>query len=288
LRNYSFGLVTQEFPFSVTEKVFPDISKSGRIWEMLWIQEAGQGPPLVLLHAVGTSGSIWWQHVPRLSKQFHVIAVDLSGHGRSPKPEQPVSVEGMAEDLHKTLQKQSLLPAHFVGLSLGGMVAQMLVAKHPSSLASLTLCDTICEVSPDTVKILEERAKAVEKGGMIAILESTLERWFSPGFASKHADVVAKVKKLLFEADPVINAQTWRAIGKLNVVSQLKSAPKIPALVVNGSLDTGIPPDVGKRLCDLFDASLMMLSGCAHMAPLEAPDEFMDYLESFLSGIEPV
>ncbi len=254
---------------------------------MLWIQEVGQGPPLVLLHPVGTSGSIWWQHLPRLSQRFHVLAVDLSGHGRSPKPKQPLSIEGMAADLYQTLQKQSLLPAHFVGLSLGGMVAQMLVVKHPSSIASLTLCDTICEVTPDAVKILEQRAKEVEQGGMTAIVEPTLERWFSPGFCDNHSDVVAKVEKLLLEADPAINAQTWRAIANLNVISRLNSAPHIPTLVVNGSLDTAIPPDIGKRLCELFDASLMELSGCAHMAPVEAPEEFMDYLESFLSGIKP-
>jgi 3-oxoadipate enol-lactonase len=223
----------------------------------------------------------------RLSQRFHVLAVDLPGHGRSPKPKQPLSIEGMAEDLYETLQKKCLLPAHFVGLSIGGMVAQMFVVKHLSSVASLTLCDTICEVNPDAAQILEERASAVEQGGMTAILEPTLERWFSPGFVDNHSDVVATVKKLLLEADPAINAQTWRAIARLNVVSRLKSAPQIPTLVVNGSLDSAIPPDAGKRLCELFDANLIELSGCAHMAPVEAPEEFMDYLESFLSGTKP-
>lgn len=254
---------------------------------MLWIQEAGQGPPLVLLHPVGTSGSIWWQHIPRLAKLFHVLAVDLPGHGRSPKPKAPLSIEGMADDLYETLQKQSFWPAHFVGLSLGGMVAQMLVVKNPSSIASLTLCDTICEVNPAAAKILEERARAVQQGGMTAIVKPTLERWFSPEFTDKHSDVVAAIEKLLLEADPIINAQTWRAIAKLNVASRLKSVSHIPTLVVNGSLDTSIPPDVGKRLCELFDASLVELSGCAHMAPVEAPEKFMDFLESFLSGVEP-
>lgn len=254
---------------------------------MLWMQESGKGSPLVLLHPVGTSGNIWWQHIPRLSQRFHILAVDLTGHGRSPKPKQLLSIEGMAEDLYQTLQKQSLLPAHFVGLSLGGMVAQMLYAAHPSSIVSLTLCDTICEATPDAVEILEQRARAVQQGGMIAIVESTLERWFSPGFVDKQPDVVARVKKLLLETDPAINAQTWRAIARLNVAARLKSAPHIPTLVVNGSLDTAIPPDVGKRLCELFDANLKELSGCAHMAPVEAPEEFMDYLESFLSDIEP-
>jgi len=251
---------------------------------MLWIQDVGQGPSLVLLHPVGTSGSIWWQHIPRLAQRFRVLAVDLPGHGRSPKPKEPVSIEAMAEEVYETLQKQSLLPAHFVGLSLGGMVVQMLVVKHPSSIASLTLCDTLCKVNPDMAKILEERARTVEQGGMPAFVKSTLERWFSPGFSDMHSDVVAIVEKLLLEADPIINAQTWRAIAKFDITSRLRSVPLIPTLVVNGSLDTSIPPDIGKRLSEFFEASLVELSGCAHMAPVEVPDKFMDLLESFLLG----
>ena len=252
---------------------------------MLWIQKAGQGPALVLLHPVGTSGRIWWQHTRRLSRRFRVLAVDLPGHGRSANPKVPLSIEGMAEDLFQTLHKQSLLPAHFVGLSIGGMVAQMFFAEHPSSVISLTLCDTICEVHPAAVAIFEERAAAVAQGGMTATVEPTLERWFAPGFADRHPDVVAAVRKLLLEADPEINAQAWRAIARFDVTSRLKSVPKIPTLVVNGSLDSSLPPDAGKRICDLFGARLRELPGGAHMAPVEVPEEFMDYLESFLAGI---
>jgi 3-oxoadipate enol-lactonase len=254
---------------------------------MLWMQDAGQGPPLVLLHAVGTSGAIWWQHLPRLERRFRVLTVDLPGHGRSPRPKEPVSIEAMAAALYETLQRLDLLPAHLVGLSLGGMVAQMLAVKQPASVATLTLCDTICEANPAAVDILEERAKTVEKAGMAATVKPTLERWFAPGFSDKHPDVAACVEKLLLQADPIINAQTWRAIANFNVATRLKTLPHIPALVVNGSLDTSISPDMGKRLCELLGADLVELDGCAHMAPLEAPEKFMDALEPFLLAHAP-
>lgn len=251
---------------------------------MLWIQDAGQGPPLVLLHPVGTSGSIWWQHIPRLAQRFHVISVDLPGHGRSPKPEEAMSIEGMADALYKTLKNRSLFPAHLVGLSLGGMVAQMLVAQYPSSVVTLTLSDTLCEVNSVIVDALEERAKNVEQLGMTGTVTPTLDRWFAPGFSDKRADVVAVVEKLLLEADPIINAQTWRAIAKFDVASRLKTVPHVKALVVNGSLDTSIPSDVGKCLSERFGARVVELSGCAHMAPVEAPKKFMDILEPFILG----
>ena len=248
---------------------------------MLWVKEAGQGPPLILLHAAGTSGRIWWRHIPRLARRFQVLTIDLPGHGQSPRPEEPLSIEGMSGELYQTLQARNLSQVNVVGLSLGGMVAQMLAVNHTSSVRSLVLCDTIFEVGPAQAQVLEERARAVEQGGMSAIVKPTLERWFSPSFPARNPGVVSEVEKLLLAADPVVNAQTWRAIAKLNVASRL---PKLhlPALVMNGSLDNSIPPREGERLANLLGARLVELPGCAHMAPLEAPGKFIDLLESFL------
>ncbi len=252
---------------------------------MLWVKEAGQGEPLILLHAAATSGKIWWQHIPGLARRFRVLMMDLPGHGQSPRPEEPLSLEGMSAELYRTLQGMNLSQVHLVGLSLGGMVAQVLAVDHASLVRSLTLCDTLCEVGPPLARILEERARAVEEGGMSAIVKSTLERWFSPSFFANRPDVVSEVEKLLLAADPIINAQTWRAIARLNVVSRL---PKLhlPALVIKGSLDNSIPPGAGERLANLLGAPLVELSGCAHMAPLEAPEKFIELLESFLLSEE--
>jgi pimeloyl-ACP methyl ester carboxylesterase len=191
----------------------------------------------------------------------------------------------MSVELYQTLQALNLSQVNLVGLSLGGMVAQMLAVDHPSSVRSLTLCDTTCEIGAPQAQVLEERARAVEEGGMQAIVKSTLERWFSPSFFVSHPDVVSEVENLLSAADPIVNAQTWRAIARLNVVSRL---PKLhlPALVMNGSLDNSIPPGAGERLANLLRTRLVELPGCAHMAPLEAPGKFIDLLESFLLNEE--
>jgi 3-oxoadipate enol-lactonase len=189
----------------------------------------------------------------------------------------------MAEALYRTLQAvPNLPPVHLLGLSVGGMVAQVFGVMHPSCVASLILCDTICEVAPPLAGILEERARAVEKGGMNAIAASTLERWFAPGYSTRHADVVAVVERLLFAADPGVNAQTWRAIANLNVASRLHTLAHVPALVINGALDDSIPKGMGQRIADLLGARLVELPACRHMAPLEAPEAFMDLVESFV------
>jgi len=249
---------------------------------MLWVEEVGQGPPLIMVHAAATSGRIWWQHIPRLARRFRVLTIDLPGHGQSPMLKEPLSIEGMSEELYQTLQARNLSQVNVVGLSLGGMIAQMLAVDHTPSVRSLTLCDTIFEVGPAQAQVLEERARAVEQGGMSAIVKPTLERWFSPSFLTRSPEVVSEIEKLLLAADPVVNAQTWRAIAKLNVVSHLPRL-HLPVLVMNGSLDNSIPPGAGERLANLLRGRLVELPGCAHMAPLEAPEKFMDLLESFLN-----
>ncbi|MHB0870030.1 MAG: alpha/beta fold hydrolase [Chloroflexota bacterium] len=248
---------------------------------MLAVEEVGEGAPLVLLHPVGTAGCIWWQHMSRLGRQYHVFAIDLPGHGRSPIGAAPLSLRGMAEELHSFLQSRQLPPAHLVGLSIGGMVAQVLAVEHPSDVASLLLCDTICEVAPGLVGVLEQRARTVEEMGMAAAARPTVDRWFAPGFEAAHPEVVRVVEELLLAADPMVNAQCWRAIGHLDVLDRLSSV-RVPSLVVTGEFDTSIAPGSGDRLASLLGSTHHQMAGCAHMAPIEAPESFMDMVEQFL------
>lgn len=119
---------------------------------------------------------------------------------------------------------------------------------------------------------------------MRATAAPTVERWFSPGFSARRPDVTKAVEELLLAADPGVNAQTWRAIANLDVASRLGALRGMPALVINGALDDSIPTGAGERLAGLLGARLVELPGARHMAPIEAPEAFMDLVESFLSG----
>ena len=250
---------------------------------MLYLREVGQGEPVVLLHPVGTSSDIWWQHLSRLSQRFRVIAIDLPGHGRSPSPtEDPLSIETMAKELHNTLDINGLLPAHLVGLSLGGLVAQTFAVHYPDSVKTMTVCGAMCQTDQTIIEALETRAQKVEQLGMEGTANLTLQRWFPPEFLITHNDVVSVVETLLLNANPTANAQSWRAVAEFDLSSRLKTASLIKTLVINGDLDISIPPDTNACLSHRFSAQVETLKGCAHMAPVEAPEKFMDILESFL------
>ena len=109
------------FPWHRTVKDITKKREKNRT--MLSMEDVGEGPSLVLLHAVGTSGLMWWQHIPRLARRFRVLTPDLPGHGRSPKPEGSLSIQAMSEELYKTLHALNLSRFDCVGLSSGPTVA---------------------------------------------------------------------------------------------------------------------------------------------------------------------
>ena len=105
--------------------------------------EAGSGLPLVLLHGLGSSQRDWELQVPSFSQGYRLIIPDLRGHGESPKPREAYRMDLLAADVALLLMRLKARPAHVVGLSLGGAVAQQLAIDYPELLRSLVLVNTL-------------------------------------------------------------------------------------------------------------------------------------------------
>ena len=99
--------------------------------------------PLVLIHGLGSSADDWFLQLPALAPHYLCMAVDLRGHGLSGKPAGRYSVGLFAADVAGLIHALDLAPAHIVGLSLGGMVAQQLAVAHRQVVRSLTLMNTL-------------------------------------------------------------------------------------------------------------------------------------------------
>ncbi len=104
----------------------------------------GVGPtPLVLLHGLGSSADDWFLQLPAFAPHYLCVAVDLRGHGLSDKPVGNYAVGLFTSDVAELLRDLDLAPAHILGLSLGGMVAQQLALAHPQVVRSLVLINTL-------------------------------------------------------------------------------------------------------------------------------------------------
>ena len=117
-----------------------------------YYEVAGEGPPLLLLHGLGSSCADWALQLPAFSARYRVITVDLRGHGRSQDNARRYTVAQMAEDVAALLAELGGRPAHVVGLSLGGCAAQLLAARHPRAVRGLVLCNTFARLRPEGVR----------------------------------------------------------------------------------------------------------------------------------------
>ncbi len=246
----------------------------------LYYEMEGEGEPLVLLHPVGLDLTCWDGQVPEFGRRFRVLRVDLRGHGRSDVPPPPYTLQAFAADVAGLLSALQVAPAHVVGLSLGGMVAQILALDHAAAVRSLVLADTNSTLPAEGRPAMVERGEAARRGGMASVLETTITRWFSEGFLE--SEVVARCRQRLLSDSVTGWAATWRAISELGTEPRLKEIT-VPTLVLTGEKDVAAPVARARAMAALIPgARLEILSGAPHMAPLEQPAAFNAAVIEFL------
>jgi 3-oxoadipate enol-lactonase len=241
-------------------------------------------PPVVLVHAVGVDLTYWGDQIEMLQASHDVIAYDLPGHGTSSRPANGFSFADAANVLGTVIGDADAGPAHIVGLSVGGMIAQYLALSRPDLVRSLILVDTI-STFPDAVRAaLVDRARLTRSEGMAAILKQTLERWFTEDFARRRPDVIDRVAKTLLAGDPEIHAGMWEMIATLDTAPRLSSLDK-PTLVIAGEHDPTTPVAASRAIVERIPgAALHIVPGASHMAPLEKPALVNELLQRFLAA----
>jgi 3-oxoadipate enol-lactonase len=245
------------------------------------VERAGAGDPVVFLHAVGLDLTWWDTVLARLAPDLPFVALDLPGHGLSPRLEHEFSLGDLAEIVHADLARRGHLRFHLCGHSVGGMVAQALAVAHPGAVASLTLIATAATYDETVRAILRDRAAGVATHGMAPLVGPTLDRWFTTDFRRRHPEVVARCGRTLRAADAANHARMWRAIAELDLVGGLRGLQR-PTQVLVGEVDGATPPTAARLITDAVPgARLTMLPAVAHMATVEAAEAVAAAIASF-------
>jgi len=246
------------------------------------VAEEGRGDAVVLVHAIGCDLAMWDDVAPELARDFRVIRVDARGHGRSPVPPRPYSLGQLAGDVVGVLDRLRIERAHWVGLSMGGMIGQAFALAHGDRLGRLVLANTTSSYGAEGRKMWEARAKAVEEGGMAAIADLAMTRYFSDDFRARQPDIVDRVRRRFLATDPAGYMGCCDAIRDLDYTAHL---PRIAArtLVIAGEQDAGTPPAMSEEIvARVPSARLAVIPGAAHLSATEKPAEFGALVRNFL------
>lgn len=238
-----------------------------------------EGPPVVLVHALGVDHRMWEPVAGRLAATRRVYAYDVRGHGGAAAAAPAALMTDYGADLIGVLDALGLARAHLGGLSLGGSIAQVAAVAAPGRVASLTL---MASTDAPYTEVFEARAKAAEEDGMEAQVGPTLTRWFTPEGLAANSWGVRYARDHVRRADPARWAATWRTYQTLDVRNRLTELPA-PTLVVAGERDVSLPVDAASAIAARIPgAGFTILPAAPHMQTLETPQALVDVLDGFL------
>jgi 3-oxoadipate enol-lactonase len=225
----------------------------------------GSGPAVVMSNSLGTDHRMWDAQIAELERHFTVVRYDTRGHGASPVPDGPYTIDDLADDAVALLDRLGIERAHIVGLSLGGMTAMRLAARNPERVGRMVLLCTAAQLPP--AQAWTDRAATVRARGSQAVAAVVATRWFSPGYTGDRSTWEAMVTATPAEG----YAGCCEAIAQLDLREQL-STITAPTLAIAGADDPATPPDKLAEIADAIPgAKLLVVADAAHLANAEQP-----------------
>lgn len=238
------------------------------------------GAPLVLANSLGTDFRLWDGLLPHLPEGLRILRYDMRGHGLSDCPEPPYSMGALVRDAERLMEHTGVRDAIFVGLSIGGMVAQGLSAKRHDLVRAAVLSNTAAKIG--TRQIWEARIAEVEKRGVEAIADAVLERWFTRKFRGSEA--IKPWRNMLARTPAKGYMGCAAAIAGTDFMTPT-SGLRLPLLGIAASEDGSTPPDMVRETTDLVPGSqFALIRGAGHLPFVEKPAEYGQILTDFLKG----
>jgi len=235
-------------------------------------------PPLLLSNSLGTDCAFWDPVVPRLTEYFRVIRMDTRGHGASDAPPGPYTLAMLADDALAVADAAGLGRFAFAGVSMGGGIGMHLAIHHAARLTRLMLCNTAASFPRE---VFDQRIAAVEAGGMAAVVDGVLQRFFTEGFRQREPAVLASVRSTLLALDPVGYAACCSAVRDTDLNARLSSITT-PTLVLVGDHDQSTPPEKGRAIASAIPGARVVSLPTAHLSHPEQPAAFIDLAVPFL------
>ena len=242
----------------------------------------GQGPPLYMVHGIGSRKTTWDGIIPALCDQFTCVSYDLRGHGESPVPLVPYTLTQLVEDLERLRARLGHEQIHVIGHSLGGMIGPAYAHAHPDQTLSVGLLSTAAGRTEEDRAKLQGVFLAMEEKGIVPVLSTLVARWYTDEFIAARPDLIeARIQQVNDTPDEVF-------LSVFQIYAETEMAPWLhevscPCLVLTGELDGGCSPRHNAFMAEeLPNSELVILDKIKHSILIEGPERVAVPVREFL------
>ncbi|GAA4350447.1 3-oxoadipate enol-lactonase [Variovorax defluvii] len=241
----------------------------------------GEGPFVVLSHALGCDLHMWDGVAQVLARAHTVLRYDHRNHGGSERVPGPLSMQDLADDAAEMIARETEgEPVHFVGLSMGGMTAQALAPKRPELLRSVVIANSSAHY-PDQAP-WRARVETVQAQGVAAIAPGAVSRWLTPAFTTtpEGAEAARRLHDTLVGTDAAGYIASCEAVAAIDFRESNRTI-RTPTLVIAGNQDEATPPAMSEAMVEAIPGAKLARIDAAHLSAVERPVEFTQLLIDF-------
>lgn len=251
----------------------------------LHIRDEGprDGRAVLFANSLGTDLRVWDALLPLLPAGLRIVRYDKRGHGLSDATPAPYAMDRLVADAEAVCGGLGLRDVTFVGLSIGGLIGQGLAAKRPDLVRALVLMDTAAKIG--TAQMWQDRIDAITAGGVEALADPILERWFTPAFRAANPGF-ALWRNMLTRTSVAGYTGCCAAIAGADLTDSTR-ALRLPVLAMAGDADGSTPPDLVRATADLCGADFHVIPDAGHIPCVEQPQATARLLADFLERTAP-
>jgi 3-oxoadipate enol-lactonase len=246
----------------------------------IMVEGKADGPDLLFSNSLSSNLSMWDAQAEALKEAFRIVRYDSRGHGKSVAPAEPYSIPQLGRDVLAILDSLKVEKAHFCGLSKGGMVGQWLLTHHRDRIDKAVLANTAAQMPPPD--LWNGRIRNVTRNGMAAIVDATIERWFTKGFVERAPKEIAAIRKMIAATPAAGYCGCSAAIRDMDQRESIRGITN-PVLLISGAHDPATTPAMMELMNERIKGAQWVSLDAAHISNIEQAEAFTRAMREFLA-----